>query len=176
MSPPTKNFRRPLLSRPGDIAIIVFFALHIPITLISGTQLILPKWTKENFPDFALNAVSDYIRDTNDVLVIKRPLWFISTCWAEFFVQLPFYIYLIYALIADSKHVRTAGIIYATHTCTCLVPILYEMVLDDSGMQTPEQKWNTIGIYSVWFLMPLFILVSMIWRKEAGVKGKSKEE
>ncbi|ORY41849.1 hypothetical protein BCR33DRAFT_718526 [Rhizoclosmatium globosum] len=170
------TIRRPLSSRPGDIAIILFFILHIPITILMATQIILPEFTAAYFPSFAIQAAQDYIRDSQDFLVMERALWFQSTVWCEWLVQFPFYVYLIYALVVDSKHVRTAGIVYATHTCTILVPIVYEMVFAENGIQTPAQKMQTVSVYSIWFILPFFILVGMIWRKGPVEGKKAKKE
>ncbi|KAJ3074907.1 Transmembrane protein 97 [Podochytrium sp. JEL0797] len=164
--------RRPLTSRPGDLAMILFFALHIPITLLMGTQLALPDWTRANFPSSIVQAADDYARDTKDFLVIQKPIWFVSTVWCELFVQLPFFVFLIYSLCVDSRRLRTAGIVYATHTCTCLVPILAELVGREGTGQTREQWVQSVVVYSVWFFVPVVILVAMIFRKEGEEKVK----
>ncbi|KAJ3297044.1 Transmembrane protein 97 [Rhizoclosmatium sp. JEL0117] len=167
-----QTVRRPLSSRPGDIAMLIFFILHIPISLFIDAQII---WPSLPYPELALNANADYIRDTNDFLLIERKPWFLSLVWCEFIIQLPFYLYLIWALVRDSKYVRTAGIIYGTHTCTCLVPILYEMIFTDNGIQTFGQKAVTVAIYSIWFVMPFAILVACIFRQSPPLK-KGKTE
>lgn len=45
---------------------IVFFATHIPVTLLVDSQVIFPStW----FPDFAIDMLKSYIRDYKDPLV-----------------------------------------------------------------------------------------------------------
>ncbi|KAJ3074898.1 Transmembrane protein 97 [Podochytrium sp. JEL0797] len=164
---------RPLTSRPGDILMLIFFVLHIPITLLMDSQLLFPQ-LRSVLPLSVVQAADDYVSDSNDYLVMQREPWFVATLWCEMVIQLPFYLFLIYALAVDSKHVRTAGIIYGTHTCTILVPILYDMITTTNGIQTPAQKMYTTCIYSVWFFMPLCILYSMIWRNTSGGEGVKK--
>ncbi|KAJ3026731.1 UNVERIFIED_CONTAM: Transmembrane protein 97 [Siphonaria sp. JEL0065] len=169
--------QRPLSSRPGDIAILLFFVLHIPITVLMDAQLLFPAWTAKNYPKPVIQAALDYVKDTNDYLIMERQLWFISTLWCEMIVQFPFYLFLIHGLITDSKHVRTAGIIYGTHTCTILVPILYDMILNTNGIQSASQRVQTISIYSIWFFMPLVILYAMVFRTSGDVdRAKVKKQ
>ncbi|KAJ3099444.1 hypothetical protein HK100_004887, partial [Physocladia obscura] len=67
--------RRSLVSRPGDAAMVAFFVLHIPITILMGTQLALPEWTKAVFPAAIIQAAQGYARDSNDYLIQERQLW-----------------------------------------------------------------------------------------------------
>ncbi|KAI9348094.1 transmembrane protein 6/97 [Obelidium mucronatum] len=171
----------PITSRPGDLAMAAFFAFHIPLTILIDSQFLFPNWAQSTLPEAIRGIATNYLRVTNDYLMIERPLWIQSLLYCELFIQLPIFMYMTYALIVNSKHVRTVGLIYGTSTCTCLVPILFEMILSENGLQSRVQRWMTLGIYMIWFLVPFAVLVAMLFRREGpeqeeGVKRKRKDE
>ncbi|KAI9329167.1 transmembrane protein 6/97 [Obelidium mucronatum] len=174
MTPP----QRPITSRPGDIAMILFFALHIPISFLIGAQTLFPEFTQANYHQSIIDVAANWARDANDYLAVQKPLWFVSALWCELLIQVPLYFYLIWAIIVDSKHVRTAGIIYGTHTCTIMVPIMFEMLMNvDAGFKSVEQRWALISVYAVWFFIPLAILYAMVFRQVPAVSaGKAKKQ
>ncbi|KAJ3111703.1 Transmembrane protein 97 [Physocladia obscura] len=162
----TLPIRRSLASRPGDFAMALFFVLHIPLTIFIDSQFVFPEWTKVHFPTALSVAPLNYAHNANDYLVLQMRPWFASFMWCELLVQLPFYVFLTHALITDSPHVRTAGLIYASHTCTTMIPILSDLIFTNNNIQSYDQRVASVAIYSVWFVVPFAMLVAMVWRKD----------
>lgn len=93
----------PLLKRPLDILFILYFLLHIPITLIVDTQCIFPSTL---FPAWAQQLTHDWIRDYDDQLVATKPIWFQSFIWAELIFHIPYFFVAIYAFTKGQLTVK----------------------------------------------------------------------
>ncbi|KAJ3263162.1 hypothetical protein HDU77_011196 [Chytriomyces hyalinus] len=169
---------RPLMSRKGDLAMLSYFVLHIPLTLLFDAQFLAPEFTRSHWPAFLLDAVQDYLRDSNDFLVKLQPAWFMSFLTCEMLFQLPLNLIMVHALATDAPHTRTTGIIYSVHTATTMVPILTEVFLGPGAAivgQTQPQWLYMAAIYFIWLAVPLLILAAMLARQPTHTHKLKKE-
>ncbi|KAJ3412760.1 Transmembrane protein 97 [Chytridiales sp. JEL 0842] len=164
---PTSVFKRPF-----DLFLLSTFILHIPITVLVDSQIVLAPYI--TYPTFASDAVAQYVEMCNDFLVGNPPVWFQAIIWAEIFYQFPFFFYAIWGLITDSPALRIPMIIYASHVLTTLLPIMATFVF--STKMTEQQRYMTVGIYSAWILLPIIYLLRMtVWYKTPSASLKAKK-
>ncbi|ORZ33712.1 transmembrane protein 6/97 [Catenaria anguillulae PL171] len=107
--------RRPLTSRPWDFVFFVYFALHIPISLLMDFQALFD-YSRASQP--LVDLAAWYTATFGDVLmrdarVDPQWTWFSTFVWCELLVQLPVFVLFSYFLV-----------IYGAHVSTTLVPIL----------------------------------------------------
>lgn len=88
-----------LYQRPGDIIIVLFLTLHIPITLLFATQVVLgpnspwvPSWATETLK-LAVSTSKDPLLSMGLDAKLREP-WAISLFAAELVFQLPLFLYL----------------------------------------------------------------------------------
>ena len=141
-------------------AFLLFFASHIPITLLVDGQAFLPR---SLYPTAIQDVLNWYTKTFADNLM--RPpsydVWFSSVVACEILFQLPFFVYAVYALL-DTARVngkggfRSACLIYGSHTATTLVPILATIATD------PETNWaqraTLFGFYLPYLVLPAWLV------------------
>ena len=148
---------KPLTGRTR-IAFTLFFATHIPITLVIDGQVIFPKAL---VPKLCQKSLTYYYETFNDNLM--RPpynnIFFSSFVMCELLFQLPFFFVATYALltrkISGDGWFRSACMIYGAHTTTTLVPILARIVTD--AATTGNQKIVLCFFYFPYFIFPLWL-------------------
>jgi len=146
------------LSEVLRILFLVYFTIHIPITLLFDIQGLLPQ---AFFPAAVWNLVHDwYVPQLEDYLMGERPLWFRSMIACELFIQTPLFFFFVYALIYKRNSIRIPAIIYGAHVSTTLVPILTEFVTTERIISF-QNKITLILLYSPFLIIPLLILYSM---------------
>ncbi|KAJ3210373.1 hypothetical protein HDU67_005365 [Dinochytrium kinnereticum] len=170
---------KPLLSRPADIFFTLYCLVHIPITLLIGTQNILPA---EHFPLFLREALAGFAKNSGDpwlsAIVAGKalPPWWIACVVCEIFVQLPFFLYFPIAAIMRTPNIRIPSIIYGTHAATTLIPILFEVAQLYPSKISTEQLANLLGSYVPFLLIPLSLVLRMtVFWSEPVVSGKAKK-
>ena len=136
---------------------LVFFATHIPITLLIDAQGLLPP---SLFPTALRNLVLWYCDSYKDNLMRNPPLWFRSVLFAELTIQLPLFFFFLYGLMRRDNRIRIPGLMYGSHTATTLVPIIAEFAFN-SSTSIPEKGW-LIMIYAPYFVIPLLFAGVMI--------------
>lgn len=105
--------------------LIVFFATHIPITIVVDSQVVFPRhlyphWAKALF-DFHLESNMDFLfRDCRTLYPYVR--W-IGAC--EVFLQLPFFFYAILMLWKKSNAIRVPAIVYCSHVITTVRGVFF---------------------------------------------------
>jgi len=101
--------------------------------------------------------------------------WFTSLVGCELVLQLPFFFAAAYGIYTQAQWLRTPGIIYGTHVCTTLVPIIAELLFKPfapgAGPQTMEERLTLIAIYSPYLILPLAFLIKCCLMT---TQGKSK--
>ncbi|TPX34443.1 hypothetical protein SeMB42_g07312 [Synchytrium endobioticum] len=170
---------RPLSKRPLDLLLTIFFAVHIPTSLLIDGQAVLPKWLTL---DSARTALAWFVAWSGDPLMgpIGRGVipWFDGFAWCELLFQVPFFFYLCNGLIKDDPKIREASIFYCGHVMTTLVPVLSTFAY--STTLSVSQKSILTAIYLPYFLVPLVLLYRMTigfekWRLP-GAKHPDKTE
>jgi hypothetical protein len=64
--------RNGLLIRLFDWLMVLYFLLHVPITVLVDSQSVVPR---QYYPDWAVKAVDDHVRDHGDHLVRDGGCW-----------------------------------------------------------------------------------------------------
>jgi len=113
---------------------IVFFATHIPATLLVDAQALLPAYV---FPKFARKMLENFIEQYNDPLMSAAMgsggsadrRWFLSLVATELLIQLPFFFVALYAFVARREWIRVPLVAYGGFVTATMVPILSELAL-----------------------------------------------
>jgi hypothetical protein len=140
-------------------AFLIFFASHIPITLLMNGQTVLPA---AFFPDFlSLRGILPfYAALFNDTLMTAPfDIWLQSFVVCEVLLQVPFFILAIRSLLSmddGSGWFRTACLIYGSHAVTTLIPILTETVLNE--VNTVTEKVVLVGFYIPYLIFPAWLV------------------
>ena len=134
---------------------ILFFAIHIPTTVLVDAQAVFPR---HYFPAFARTMLDDFIQRTGDPLMSEpREPWFLSLIWTEVLFQLPFFVVALYAFSFRKPWIRTPAAAYGGFVCATMVPILNEILLakniDLIG------KLTLFLLYLPYFVVPLLIVI-----------------
>lgn len=93
---------------------IVYFATHIPISLVLDFQAILGAY----YPPVLRALYSWYVTTFSDPLMAAPPVWLRSFILAELLLQFPFFFAATYALVNKKNWIRVPGIAYGVHVST----------------------------------------------------------
>lgn len=140
-----------------DNIFLIYFAIHIPITLLIDAQALVPD--RSIYPQAAVDLVDFYISDFGDFLMAKPPLWFQSLMWAEMLVQVPFFFVAVYAFAKCRNWIRIPALMYGTHLVTVMTPILFETAFTPMD---PTHRLKMFSVYLPWFLIPLALTIKMV--------------
>ena len=141
-------------------AFLLFFASHIPITLLVDGQAFLPR---SLYPPAIQDVLNWYTTTFADNLM--RPpsydVWFSSVVACEILFQLPFFVYAVYALLDPARvngkgGFRSACLIYGSHTATTLVPILATIATDPET--NSAQRATLFGFYLPYLVFPVWLV------------------
>jgi len=137
---------------------IVFFAVHIPTSLLVDAQAVLPaSW----FPRAAQTMLQNFIQDYKDPLMSPpRQTWFLSLIWTELLFQVPCFFILLYGFIFRKEWIRVPAAIYGGFVCATMVPILTELYSHQGG---PDYKRNALlAMYAPYLLVPGILAIHMM--------------
>ncbi|KAI9201883.1 transmembrane protein 6/97 [Polychytrium aggregatum] len=151
--------KRPLLSRPLDLTLLVYLLLHLlPCVLINSAIYLPPspltaaangavdRWLEMSADPF----VSAFVRGTG-------PKWYAAIMASELFMEVPLMLYCIWAIPPDSPSWQIPGVIYATQCVTTVPIILYSLLTEHRDL--PYDQTVTIAIANVvFFILPLVML------------------
>jgi hypothetical protein len=144
----------PLLHRKLDLLAVVWFTLHIPITMLVDAQIVLPR---ASFPTVAVELADWYVHLTKDPFVRATPAFIRSLVWCELLFQLPFFFVAAYAYAKGGcSWIQLPSVVYGAHTSTTLVPILCEL-WNVPSVPTDRDRLVLTGFYLPYFVIPLFI-------------------
>jgi hypothetical protein len=98
-------------------AFLVFFASHIPITLLIDSQALF-----RIHPKPVLDLVSWYsVTFKDELMTPPYQTWFTAIVTCEFLLQLPFFFIACYALwtgtVSGKGWFRSSCLVYGAHTC-----------------------------------------------------------
>lgn len=94
---------QPIMERPIDWILFLYFASHIPITIFFDLQAIYPPHL---VPYFLRQANGSYVSISADPFMnVNSPTmyWFKSFVYCEAFVQLPFFFFAAYGVFKGSS-------------------------------------------------------------------------
>ncbi|GAV54834.1 hypothetical protein ZYGR_0AS01570 [Zygosaccharomyces rouxii] len=134
-----------------------YFLLHIPITLLIDSAVVLP-------PKFHIAGwlLSKQIEDNNDFLLWDRPLWLQAFVTLELAVQLPLFFQFVKQLRqnhVDSGSLRLYGVLASTTTLVCIGAILEGHYPGSSIPLSAADKFKLVGIYFPTFIIPFRLVL-----------------
>ena len=155
--------RLPLRRRPGDWALLAFFAVNLFVItyMVDLEQLVIadpahftyPLWP----PPFMVDLVHWWGR-TFDPVLLARPVWWKMTIWIDALFFGPFYVVAIYAFIQGRDWIRIPGIIYAAVMLTNVTIILGEEAF---GPYRSPALGVVLLANAAWVLFPLYLIVRL---------------
>ncbi|KAG0257858.1 Transmembrane protein 97 [Mortierella polycephala] len=182
----TQSNRVPLTARPKELAMFLYFAMHIPITVLVDVVPLYPAFmTPFIQPLIKLSAF--YIENIKDPLVSDRSIvWFNTFLHIEMLIQLPFFFYAAWALYHNKKSFFLWNCVYCAHVITTVVPCLTTLRFGKNSQfpfDVPELQRNMLtGLYMPWCLIPLWMLYESFQRvrsfehQAVQVKGSKKQQ
>ncbi|KAF8817441.1 hypothetical protein BYT27DRAFT_7227145 [Phlegmacium glaucopus] len=185
----TRYASLPLTARPLDLLYYLFFASHIPATLIIDLQALYKA------PSYLRVPIEFYIGMSRDPLIgvvsgafgdSSHLTWFKSFLFLELFFQLPVFFLGLRGLYKGSWTIYPLLALYAASTATTTLPCVFQI------LQTPEttpetlaqnlpsitasQRLLLLSSYIPFFLIPLIMAVDMGMRVHKLVKVAIKKE
>ncbi|CAE7085372.1 unnamed protein product [Rhizoctonia solani] len=133
-----------LKERPLDFLYLVYFAIHIPPTLLMDLQAILPRGS---FPRILQQLPQFYLDMSGDPLIAgamglhgvpTQFTWFYTFLVIEELFQLPLFILGIYMLRKNSSYTSILLTVYGSHVTTTMAPVLATL------LATPKTISNVI--------------------------------
>jgi hypothetical protein len=133
------------------IILLVFFATHIPATLLVDAQAVLPP---RLVPRFAKDLLAWHIRTTGDpIMTAPFPAWLRALILGELLFQLPFFFAAVYAFATRKNWIRMPALVYGVHTATTLLPILLE-IAESPKVPTPAARAQLLALYAPYAVLP----------------------
>jgi len=145
----------PLSRRPLDLLFVVYFIIHLPITLGIDLQILTgPSY----HPSFLVDMLRNWGRDYDDVLSVTRPMFYQAFVAFELIFHVPFFIVASWAFIVGAEWIRPWCLVYGVQVATTLLSIMPESWVQSSAKI--ETKLALQAVLSIWLLIPLLL----VWR------------
>lgn len=143
-----------------DTLALIYFATHIPVTLLLDAQAVLP--ARFTLPA-ARSLLSTYAKATGDPFMSRSSFtaqhmsWFRSLVWCELLFQLPVFFALTYGyargVTAVKRWVHVLTLVYGVHVVTTVWPVLWVLAVD------PGVHLELVPVYAPYLLVPLVLAV-----------------
>lgn len=151
-----------------------YFLIHIPITVIIDSCLVIPKenrhWLQQLVFDF-------HVLTNKDFLLEKPALWLQVFGWFELVVQLPIFLIAPIALARHSSKIYVVMAIYGFNAfLTTLVCLAYVLDKGEAHGLTVEETWNLFALYVPYLVIPLAMMLDCGWRVTKLLGEKEKRE
>ncbi|XP_054768729.1 sigma intracellular receptor 2-like [Lytechinus pictus] len=163
-----------------ELLFFVYFAVHIPVSILFDSQAIFPRqW----YPDFLVTPKLEYTTQYKDVLFAELPIWYKSFIYVEIFIQFPFFFVAAYAFYkGNCKWIRIPAIVYGAHTATTVIPIVAEIFFNDfANTTTPapstfQERATLVGIYAPFLVVPFILLFTMLFNTDYIDGGRDRKQ
>ena len=139
--------------------ITLYHLIHIPVTLLIDSSVIIPKQYHLNLTNILVNL---HVSQNKDILLLYPQTWFKTFIFIECIFQLPLFIYFVWKHNKREFDTRyhTWSLIYGFNasftTFVCMMHIIFEGSL--FGLLELEIV-KLVGIYSPYLIIPFIILV-----------------
>ncbi|KAK9470268.1 transmembrane protein 6/97 [Dipodascopsis tothii] len=149
----------PLHKRPVDRFYFAYFILHVFITIVIDSGVVVPAQYR---PRFQQNLLDIQILKNRDPLLADVPPWFYLFVWIEVLVQLPFFVYGAWAMYTNYKRAYSLMLVYGVNGSLTTLACMYEIW----SHKTLEMgfKLNLEWMYLPTFLIPLVMVFDMYFR------------
>lgn len=155
----------PLLQRPGDILLLLFFfvSLFYVALVVDIEQLVIADPANFTYPVWPPRFLVDQVHwygHTFDPLQIARPAWWRACLWFEMFFFVPFYPFAIYAFVKGRDWIRIPALLYSASLFTIVFIILFA---ERYGSHPAPNFLAAFGFNLPWLLAPAYMIVRL-WR------------
>ena len=155
----------PLLKRPIDIALIVFFCINLFFItyMVDVEQLVIADPSYFQYPVWPPGKIIDLVHwygKNFDPVLMARPAWWRATIWIDALFFGPFYAVAIYAYIKGKNWIRFGSIVWASVMLTNVTIILFEEI---NGSHATPELGRVLFANAAWIIFPLLVLYRM-WR------------
>ncbi|OBA20671.1 hypothetical protein METBIDRAFT_44141 [Metschnikowia bicuspidata var. bicuspidata NRRL YB-4993] len=139
-----------------DRAYFWYFVLHIPITILIDSCLVIPRehrhWVQAWMVDF-------HVRLNKDFLLQNPPLWLQVFGVFELFFQLPVFFLAAYKLFRGRRKIHVMLVLYGFNASfTTLVCLVYVLKTALNHGLTDGEKWKLFALYLPYLLIPAFMM------------------
>ncbi|KAF8159552.1 hypothetical protein B0H34DRAFT_703921 [Crassisporium funariophilum] len=186
----------PLTARPLDLLYFLFFAIHIPATLVIDLQALYPAAL---VPSLLRAPLDFYIGMSRDPLIggvvgafgnSEHLVWFKTFLYLEALFQLPVFVLGLRGLYKGSRTIYPLLTLYAassaTTTLACIAAVLSTpettplLLAKNVASVTATQRLLLLSSYVPFFLIPLMMAVDMSVRVgklvKAGIRSEEEEK
>ncbi|KAI8074569.1 transmembrane protein 6/97 [Gongronella butleri] len=155
-----------LLQRPLDLVYFIYFATHIPVTVLIDFQVFYPAhWVPQVLKDALLMFANDY---KDPFMGSSEPVyWYLSFIYAEALFQFAFFFVACKGLWQ---------VVYGAHVATTVWPTLFEVLLNPVHALSQQERFTLVGFYLPYFILPLIMLIDSYRRVSKALAAKHKEE
>jgi hypothetical protein len=150
-----------------QLLFFIFFATHIPITLLIDFQAILPQ---KLYPKPLVDLVDWYATEWGDPFFpLSSPdrvgrthyedMWFRSIIYCELFVQFPFFFLAVYAFWNGGNWIRCPAIAYGGHVATTVLVIVAEFLWNPQFHIPHNNLVWLVSVNTPYFVFPFWLMV-----------------
>ncbi|CAK7902862.1 hypothetical protein CAAN1_07S04742 [[Candida] anglica] len=161
------------INRKLDWFYFWYFVIHVPITVLIDSCLIVPPSWQFNIQK---TLVQFHIATNNDFLLDTLPLWLQVFGFVELVFQLPLFVYGAFKLYNNDITIYPWLVIYGFNASfTTLVCLVYVLAEGESHGLLSGQVWGLFGLYVPYFIIPLVMLIDSMNRilKKLVIKEKT---
>jgi hypothetical protein len=163
---PTKSASRnaptnlPLRKRPIDILFIVVFSWMIISCFISDLLPAVGVDFSQPSDNFFVNSNYWYAHDA-DPLFMHPPVWMRIVTGLSAFVYMPFYFFLVYALVRGRNWIQLPSVIYGTMISTITGIIVFGVEFFGEPEFQTQNPVKFLAFNLPYVLLPILLLIRM---------------
>ena len=150
----------PLRQRPIDIVFAVFFSIFIITSIISDLLPTVGVDFSEPSSNFFVNSNHWYAHDA-DPLFMHPPVWMRIVTGLSAFVYMPFYFFLVYALVRGRNWIQLPAVIYATMIVTLTGIVVFGVEFFGEPEFQTQNPAKFLAFNLPYVLVPLLLLIRM---------------
>lgn len=163
-----------LLCRKADLFYVVYLVLHIPITVVMDSTMVIPPQHQ-----FAVQRtlLALHISQNKDFLLLTMPLWLQVFAWFEMVVQLPIFVVGAVMLARNRRQIYPVLMVYGFNAfLTTLVCVVYALVEGPSHGLLGAEVGRLVAVYMPYLAIPLVLMVDMGSRVVRLLGGAEKKK
>ena len=157
-----------------DAFYLCYFVVHIPITVLIDSCLVVPSEYRHWVQEAMVNL---HIRLNKDFLLQDPPLWLQVFGLFELLFQLPLFFVAAYKLYYSHRRVHVLTALYGFNASfTTLVCLAYVLSTSRDHGLTDAEKWNLFFLYLPYLVIPAFMMVDSSYRLSLWIRRLHKLE
>ncbi|GMM34529.1 Ema19 protein [Saccharomycopsis crataegensis] len=151
-----------------DTFYLLYFLIHIPITVLVDSALVIPPAYRLAIQTKVLNF---HISENKDFILLLAPSWLKVAGFVELIFQLPVFFIGIYALWNDIKKFYPLLMTYGFNASLTTLFCLYDIYIYNNGSSdllgftiTQSDRLKLFWVYFPTFLIPLVMFIDLTIR------------